>query len=66
MVIRPAHGNLQDVVEVSDCGRAAHEQVGPDHGAYSQRQYFQLIYRGFEGLGHDVIITPYMYEAIVS
>jgi hypothetical protein len=34
-------------------------------GAYTQQQHFQLIYGGFEGLGHDVIITPYMYEAIV-
>ncbi len=66
MVIRPTHGNLQDVVEISDCGRAAHQQTTPDHGAYTQQQHFQLIYGVFGGLGHDLILASYMYEAIVS
>ena len=55
VVIRPSHGNLDDVMQIGDGGVAADQQSAPDHRANVLQHHFELINDGV-GILHDAIL----------
>jgi hypothetical protein len=65
VVIRPSHGNLEDVVQVGNRGVVADQQTMPNHRAYALQRNFYLINDGVEGR-YEAFLPACTCEATLS